>query len=636
MNRWGIRARVLFLALTPSALILVTLVAYFTTVRMSEVDAELRQRGTSVARQLAPGAEYALFAGDRAALQRLADAAARENDVSSVTIVDHQGEVLAHSGANGEAQSDASLRFTQPVMETRLSVADFPEQMQSSPEPRKIGEISVTMSRSAALAHRQQLLWIGLGLGMLCILLAVVLSLVIGSSVIRPIRRLAGAMHDLSEGRNAVPLALEGGEFRTLSGGFNEMASRLEANARELKSRIEAATRALLVERDAAEQATKAKSRFIAAASHDLRQPLHAIGLFTATLERRTRGAELQQVVDDLAQAVAAMERLFDSLLDISKLDAGTLTAEDRAFRLEPLFAQIEAEYLDAAKQKELRLRIRPTSLVAFTDEVLLHRLLTNLVANAIRYTDRGTVMVCARRRGSNIRLEVRDSGIGIAPDEQDDIFQEFYQVANPARDRRLGLGLGLAIVARLAQLLHTRVAVRSAPGRGSTFAVSVRASDASTLPDVVVAPEPGIGAPHDTLAVLVIDDDPLVLAGSESLLEDLGCDVTTVSDEAGAREALARLGERPVLVLCDLWLARGCNGIELLGSLTALTRASVSGILISGDTRPETIRAAKAAGYSLLHKPVSPAKLRAVVTNFAWQVRRMNAPESLDEDPAG
>jgi signal transduction histidine kinase len=635
MNRWGIRARVLFLALAPSALILVTLVAYFTTVRMSEVDVELTQRGTSVARQLAPGAEYALFAGDRAALQRLTDAAARESDVSSVTIVDREGLVLAHSGADGESQSGTSLRFTQPVMETRLSVADFPEQIASA-EPRKIGEISVTMSRSAARAHRQQLLFVGLGLGMLCILLAVALSLVIGGSVIRPIRRLAGAMHDLSEGRNAAPLPMEGGEFRTLSGGFNEMAARLEANARELESRIEAATSALMVERDAAEQATKAKSRFIAAASHDLRQPLHAIGLFTATLERRTRGAELQQVVDDLAQAVAAMERLFDSLLDISKLDAGTLTAEARAFRLEPLFAQIEAEYLDSAKQKGLRLRISPTSLVALTDEMLLHRLLANLVANAIRYTDRGSVMVCARRRGAEIRIEVRDSGIGIAPDEQDDIFQEFYQVANPARDRRLGLGLGLAIVARLAQLLHTRVGVRSAPGQGSVFSVSVRVGEASALPEYAPAREPEISAPQNTLAVLVIDDDPLVLAGSESLLEDLGCDVTTVSDEADAREALARLSERPVLVLCDLWLARGCNGIELLESLTALTRASVSGILISGDTRPETIRAAKAAGYPLLHKPVSPAKLRAVVTNFAWQVRRMDGPETRDEDPAG
>jgi signal transduction histidine kinase len=207
-----------------------------------------------------------------------------------------------------------------------------------------------------------------------------------------------------------------GGEFRALNEGFNDMAKRLQADTKALQARIEIATRELVAQKDAAEHATQAKSRFIAAASHDLRQPLHAIGLFTATLQRRTQGSEIETIVSDLAKAVSAMERLFDTLLDISKLDAGTLVVEPRPFRLGGLFAQGTPSKADAATEKGLRLAVRPTSAVLVTDELLLHRLLSNLVANAIRYTSQGTVLLCCRRRGAAWQIEVRDSGIGFLP----------------------------------------------------------------------------------------------------------------------------------------------------------------------------------------------------------------------------
>ncbi len=348
MKNWGIRARVLFLALAPSALILSTLVTYFTYSRIAEVDVALAQHGLSVARQLAPGAEFALFAGDRAALQRLSDAAARESDVASITITDAQGQTIAHS-QNGPSDSAELVQFTQPVMETRLGVADFPEQIRVGSASPKVGEITVAMSRSAAHAEQRRLLAIGLVLGLTCVLAAVALAFVIGNSVIQPIQRLAAAMLELGRGKRVTPLSASGGgEFRTLHEGFNEMSAQLHAFTQELESRIEVATRALMTQKDTAEQATSAKSRFIAAASHDLRQPLHAIGLFTATLERRAQGTELEGVVRDLARAVAVMDRLFDSLLDISRLDAGTLQAQPKPFPLERLFAQLAAEYVDA------------------------------------------------------------------------------------------------------------------------------------------------------------------------------------------------------------------------------------------------------------------------------------------------
>lgn len=637
MKTWGIRARVLFLALLPSIMILVTLAGYFTYSRIAEVDVLLAQRGNSLARQLAPGTEFALFAGDSAALERLAQAAVREADVASVTITDARGRVVAGATSTMPLNGDAVARFTQPVMATRLETADFPEQMGPGGAPAKVGEITVAMSRMAARGHQRELLLVGLGLGSASLLIAVALALGIGNSVIRPIRRLAAAMAELSQGKRVAPLSMEGGgEFRTLNDGFNDMAARLHADTMALQARIENATRELMAQKDAAEDATQAKSRFIAAASHDLRQPLHAIGLFTATLQRRAQGTELQSVVRDLAKAVSAMDRLFDALLDISKLDAGTLVADSRPFRLEPLFAQLYAEYSDVALERRLRLHVRPTTAVLVTDELLLHRLLSNLVANAIRYTNNGSVMICCRRRGAAIQIEVRDSGIGIPPEKQGEIFREFYQIGNLARDRRLGLGLGLAIVARLARLLETEVTVRSAPGRGSVFFLRVRAGEDRwvqeyTPRDSVLA-QPSASLP----SILVVDDDPLVLAGSRALLTELGCDVNTVSDGPSAQAALSALAGKPVLVLCDLWLADELSGIDLLQRLSTLTTAPFSGILISGDTRPETILVAKEAGYPLLHKPVSPAKLRAVLTHFAWKMRKMSASDNSDEDTPG
>jgi signal transduction histidine kinase/CheY-like chemotaxis protein len=444
-------------------------------------------------------------------------------------------------------------------------------------------------------------------------------------------------MVELGQGRDVTPIETSGGgELGTLADGFNRMAARLQADARELETRIIDATSALMVQKDTAEQATKAKSRFIAAASHDLRQPLHAIGLFTSTLQRRTEGTDLQAVVADLTRAVAVMDRLFNSLLDISRLDAGTLHASPRAFPLQRLFAQLAAEYSDAAALKNLRLHVRATSAVVVSDELLLHRILTNLMANAIRYTSSGSVLLACRRRGEMVQVEVRDSGIGIARDKHRDIFLEFYQVGDAAGDRMmgLGLGLGLAIVSRLARLLGTNVVVRSAPGRGSTFALRVPRSERGAIVLPVEAEPFAFGESKLTLRVLVVDDDPLVLASNRALLEELGCDVTTVTSGRLAHDALAGSND-PVLVLCDMWLTDGENGIDVLRRLAALTPARISGILISGDTGPETLSAATAAGYALLHKPVSPAKLRAVVMNFAWKLRDMGA-ELRDEDPAG
>jgi len=638
MKTWSIRARVLFLALLPSVMILVSLVGYFTYTLIAEVDTLLAQRGVALARQLSPAAEFALFAGDRAALQHLTDAAARERDVASVTIKDKDGIPMAAS-RSGTAGSAADLvTFTQPVTQTRLPAAEFPEPVASGDTREALGEITVEMSRLAAHVEQRRLLTFALGLGAASMVIAVVLAITIGEGVIRPIQRLARAMAALTRGEHVGPLPQSsGGELGTLDAGFNEMAARLQASARDLEQRVDAATRELSLQRDTAEQATRAKTRLIAVASHDLRQPLHAIQLFTATLQRRVADADLRMVVGDLERAVTIMERLFDSLLDISRLDAGTLPVNPRAFPLQRLFSQLLAEHGDAAAQKHLRLHIRATDVVLMTDELLLHRLLGNLVANAIRYTRKGMVLVrCRRGHGVHeVKIEVRDSGIGIARERQRDIFQEFYQLSTPQQAPAAGLGLGLAIVERLATLLGTKVDVRSAPGRGSVFAIRLPrvAVESLAKPEMASVSPPMHDAPR--LPILVVDDDALVLAGNRALLAALGCDVTTANDIASAETAAAQLGSHPLLVMCDFWLRDGQRGVDFLRRLRSLTTAPVGAVLISGDTGPEPRRAASELGIPLLQKPVSPAKLRAVITQFALHLGATHMGDH-DEDPSG
>jgi CheY-like chemotaxis protein len=312
----------------------------------------------------------------------------------------------------------------------------------------------------------------------------------------------------------------------------------------------------------------------------------------------------------------------------VSKLDAGAMQIEPKPVRVAHLFAQLESEHLEAAAQKDVSLRFRPTSLVVVSDELLLHRLLGNLVANAIRYTNEGSVLVAARRRGDAVRIEVRDSGIGISREHQEAIFGEFYQVGNAARDRRLGLGLGLAIVARIARLLRTEVHVRSAPGRGSTFflhqPLAPRVEAAPVAPASSASSAKACDDAGALLSVLVVDDDPIALSGSRVLLDELGCRVATACDVASAQAAIEALGRAPVLVLCDLWLSDERSGIGVLQRLRRLAHGPFCGVLVSGDTRPETIQLARDAGFALLHKPVSPARMRAVVMQFIGEGRAL------------
>ena len=391
-------------------------------------------------------------------------------------------------------------------------------------------------------------------------------------------------------------------------------AARLHGTLLEsLRARHEIAELAadLRVQKERAEGANQAKSRFLAAASHDLRQPVHALSLFVGALRQEPPGPQAQRMLDRIESTVGTMGTMFNALLDISKLDAGMVGAERRPCNLRPLLERICAEEGAVAAQKGLALRANLRDTWSATDPVLFERIVRNLVVNAVRYTDRGAVLVTLRRRGGEAVLRVVDTGIGIERARQEEVFHEFVQLHNPERDRHQGLGLGLAIVRRLADLLGIRLHLRSQPGRGSTFTLRLDAVEAAAN----AAAATPVAAPQATRAdaglVLVIDDDADIRAGMRALLAGWGHAVVEAGGLADLLPQLHGLKVAPQLIITDYRLRGDETGHKVVERLRDEYNDDTPAIIITGDTAPERLREAAAGGHVLLHKPVGPEQLR-------------------------
>ena len=370
----------------------------------------------------------------------------------------------------------------------------------------------------------------------------------------------------------------------------------------------------LRIQKEAAEQANIAKSKFIATASHDLRQPVHALGLLAGALQGHPMNEEMRRLVGQIGGSVTAMDGLFNSLLDISQLDAGVVETQIEDFPIQPLLERVCRDYIAEAETKGLRLVWSRCSAIVRTDPFLLERILRNLVSNAVRYTDRGRIVVGCRR-GNRLRIEVWDTGRGIPLDQQREVFREFFQLSNPERDRAKGLGLGLAIVDRLAKLLDCPVSLRSTPGKGSVFKISVALAQRQRLG----APSPQ-GAPMFAMPrglILVIDDDPVIQSAMQSLLSSWGHDVIVAGSGAEMLDRVATRSHRPNLIICDYRLRDGENGIGVIKRLQSHYSERVPAVLITGDTASDRLQEAQESGLVLLHKPVAEIKLRATVGNL-------------------
>jgi two-component system, sensor histidine kinase len=383
----------------------------------------------------------------------------------------------------------------------------------------------------------------------------------------------------------------------------------------------------LRLQTDAAERASAAKTKFLAAASHDLRQPVHAMTLFADALrmELKGKGADKPLIlVNSIERSITSLGHLLDSLLDISKLDAKIVRPDFMRFDLWALIDTLRNEYAPQAQRKGLGFEVHlDPGLAVYSDPGLLDSMLRNLISNALRFTPAGGITLVVRWQEQSVHIEVRDTGIGIPKQHHRDIFGEFVQLANSERDRTKGLGLGLAIVERLAALLDHRIVLESEPGKGSCFTLILAQTphglSASPAPEEADQ-TPRFDATQDLmgLRVLVIDDEIEIRASMAAILEGWGCKPLLADSEAQALVLTALQVPRvvPQVIIADYRLRDEKTGAQAIAGLRREFGKDIPALIITGDTDPERMREAQASGHTLLHKPIRPAKLRA----YLWR----------------
>lgn len=433
-------------------------------------------------------------------------------------------------------------------------------------------------------------------------------ALLLASRMVVPIQALAHGAARIGAGALDHRIDIStGDELEALGAQFNDMAVRLEASYSTLERKVGERTREL-------QAANLSKSRFLAVASHDLRQPLHALNLLVAQLRSEPDRNERDRLAALVGTTVANINELFNALLDISKLEAGALSPSISAFRAGSVLARIEAHFGPAARDKGLHFAVVPSSQWVSSDPILLERILINLVSNAVRYTSQGGIVVGCRAHCGRLRIDVCDTGVGIPAEQQGSIFTEFYRGSSSSMAGE-GLGLGLAIVERLCALLGHPIELVSAPGKGSRFSITLPlAQPAADDIEPARAAAPG----RDPLAhrlCVVIDDDELILEATSRLFRSWGCDVVAV---ASPQAALLELdGRRPDLIVSDYRLRHGGNGLDAIGAIRAAAGLEVPAFIVSGDLAAELDATVRGHDMQLLHKPLSPMALRAMATRL-------------------
>ncbi|MCB5175585.1 MULTISPECIES: NahK/ErcS family hybrid sensor histidine kinase/response regulator [Microvirga] len=396
----------------------------------------------------------------------------------------------------------------------------------------------------------------------------------------------------------------------------------LEQRVRERTEELTRLNEALTSAKAEADEANISKTRFLAAASHDILQPLNAARLYVTSLVERDREAGDVTLAENIDASLDAVEEILTALLDISRLDTGAMKPQWSSFRIDELFRQLQREFDPIARNKDLKLTFVPSSLTVRSDRRLLRRLLQNLISNAIKYTPAGRVVVGARRKGTHLVLEVWDTGLGIPPSKQRIVFREFQRLDQGAKAAR-GLGLGLSIVERIGRVLGHAVTLKSESGRGSVFRVDVPV--VAALPASAEPPQPP--QPPVTvlsgLHVIVIDNEPAILEGMRLLLAGWGCDVWTASDLESAQQTLKAHKVLPDVIIADYHLDEG-DGLDLIKALRWRTQVNTPAVLVTADRTPAVREAAAAMNVHVLNKPVKPAALRALLTQ--WRATRVAA----------
>ena len=637
--RWSdIRTRVMLAALLPVLIVGVGLSVAFLLGRSSDLNESYQQRSRSLVRQLASASEYGIFSSNEVQLYSICLGATKEPDVRSVHIFDGRGNLLTRVGDHPLAQlppmgtQESSSHdptsnldaLVKPVFSSQIGLDEvFESSTGTVPKTDQLlGHVVLVMSRDSLVALEHSILMLGFFVTLGGLLLGSLVALLIARGVIQPIQRVARQIARLEYGELGYRASVRPNDpFAALQRSLNSMAQRLQDSHQLLEQRVQTATHDLRAQKETAEEATQTKSRFLAAASHDLRQPSHAMGMFLARLMQFPHGKEEAQVLDHLAASVRAQQDLLDSLLDIAQLDANSLKTSIRALSVSELFAPLLHGWQAEARSKNLDFRIRESPLWVVSDPALLTRMLLNLVQNALRYTERGAILVACRSIKDHrfARLEVWDTGVGIAPHHQEVIFKEFFQVGNSERDRSKGLGLGLGIVDRTARVLGHTVGVRSVLGRGSCFSIEL---PLAASPHALRVLDNKTAPPSNQMQgvrLLVIEDDALVAQAMHMMLSSWGCDVRIAG---GIQEALEQLrcGKVPQLILSDYRLRAGENGLEAVRLLRNEAAFRIPACLMSGDVESELATLCRDADVHFLQKPVRPASLHGLILQMAFQ----------------
>jgi signal transduction histidine kinase/CheY-like chemotaxis protein len=629
----------------PLILFALVLMSYVLVQRFNDLSSQLEQKAQLLARQMAVAADYAIFAQNTLVLQNITSSVANEPEVSSAGVYDAGFVPLSVSTSKtileeseqlaGELQilavartgqpskqrvSDRLIRYVQPIASVGVEIEDVATPAGDAQSAVTRGYAVVEVSLGSLYTELMKFLG-----GALLMLVSVLLTawLVVSrfsSKLDKSFRSVADAAKRIGAGETQVRIEPNDIKvFDRLARDLNLMAEKLEFSQRDMEQRVLAATFALREQKDAAEKANSAKSRFLAAASHDLRQPMHALSLLVAAAQREKDSVALSAIIRRIETGTSSLSDLLNSLLDISRLDGGGVRVHKEDFALEALMHRLEDTYQSLAEQKGLVLTVRPTKAWTHSDPALLERVLGNLLSNAIRYTPRGgSVYVAVRPRGSEWLVQVRDSGLGIPVKDQETIFQEFVQLSNPQRDRSLGLGLGLAIVQRLAQLLGHRVEVRSQPGRGATFELRVpciQVNESNSLAtEAGKANEP---TEFNGLRILVIEDDELVRESFAGLLGMWGASVNVFAQADNAFEFIKAYDVIPELIITDHRLGGNQNGLELSRAIAIHLGSPVPTLLITGDTEDEVLQRLSEPHVIVLYKPVKPNVLMATISRL-------------------
>ncbi|MDO9054012.1 MAG: ATP-binding protein [Gallionella sp.] len=629
----------------------ISLEAFFLHTRFSDLDNGLLERGKLIAHQLASSSEYGVFSNNTPFLHNIAQGVLQQPDVRGVVILNAASEPLIAVGGLFDAYANANLKASdfikqgqfnrfrevnstenlpitirhnregvwifQPIFPAQVVLND----LDAHTPARHVGAAIVEMSNARVLQIKNQTLIYTILATLLFFSATLYLIHLAGRRITNPIRNLSEAIQTIGEGdlETRVSVFTRIRELNTLARGINNMAEQLLQDRMLLQRRVDEATSELRDKKEGAERANHDKSRFLAAASHDMRQPIHALGLYLAELRRKISGTEQQRLIGQVEHSVDAISTLINALLDISKLDAGAIVPQKQICDLYVLLERLGANFKMLADSKNIRLVVRPFHGYANSDPVLLERILMNLLSNAIRYTPPGgTVLIACRKRGNQLRIEVRDNGIGIAQADQANIFREFFQLSQPQLDTQSGTGLGLSIVDRLVKLLGHHIALRSVPGKGSLFALDLAAApkpvEHAAIPEFFVLPEPF--SEVVSLAgkkLLIVDDDKLVLDSTATLLASWGCVVSVAASLEAVQSLLAEGAVWDVLI-SDYCLDDNVTGLDVIALVRQHMSSPIACMLVSGNTCPDIVKLADAAGYALLHKPVKPAKLRSLM----------------------